>query len=76
MDMMSHGYDKYLADLLKEGKISEERLNDAVRRVLRVKFRLGLFDNPYTKKSTEEERFLLPSSLEIAGKLAEESVVY
>ena len=75
MDMMSHGYDKYLADLLKEGKIPEERLNDAVRRVLRVKFRLGLFDNPYTKKSTEEERFLLPSSLEIAGKLAEESVV-
>lgn len=75
MDMMSHGYDKHLADLVKEGKVSEEKLNDAVSRVLRVKFQLGLFDNPYTKESTEKERFLLPSSLATAERLAEESVV-
>lgn len=75
MDMMNNSYNKYLGDLVKEGKVSEERLNDAVRRVLRVKFRLGLFDKPYTPESTEKERFMLPESLEIAEKLAEESMV-
>ena len=50
-------------------------VDDAVKRVLRIKFRLGLFDNPYTPTSTEKERFLLPQSLAIAEKLAEESIV-
>ena len=48
-------------------------VDDAVKRVLRIKFRLGLFDNPYTPTSTEKERFLLPQSLAIAEKLAEET---
>ncbi|QEE49919.1 beta-glucosidase BglX [Flavobacterium alkalisoli] len=47
MDMESHGYVEYLAQLVKEGKVSEEKINDAARRILRVKFQLGLFDNPY-----------------------------
>lgn len=47
MDMESYGYVAHLANLVKEGKVSEERINDAVRRILRVKFQLGLFDNPY-----------------------------
>ena len=46
-----------------------------MKRVLRIKFRLGLFDNPYTPTSTEKERFLLPQSLAIAEKLAEETIV-
>ena len=50
-------------------------VDDAVKRVLRIKFRLGLFDNPYTPTSTEKERFLLPQSLTIAEKLAEETIV-
>ena len=50
-------------------------VDDAVKRVLRIKFRLGLFDNPYTPTSTEKERFLLPQSLAIAEKLAEETIV-
>lgn len=75
MDMMNQCYNNHLAALVKEGKVSEELLNDAVKRVLRVKFRLGLFDNPYTPSSTEKERFLLPESLKIAEKLAEESIV-
>ncbi len=37
----------YLRELVEEGKVSMERIDDAVRRVLRLKFRLGLFDNPY-----------------------------
>lgn len=75
MDMMNRCYDAHLADLVREGRVSGERLDDAVRRVLRVKFRLGLFERPYTPASTEKERFLLPASLRVAEQLAEESMV-
>jgi len=75
MDMMNRCYDTHLGDLVKEGKISEAQLNDAVKRVLRIKFRLGLFDQPYTPTTTEKERFYRPGSLKIAEQLAEESVV-
>lgn len=75
MDMMGHCYDKYMAELVKEGKISMAQVDDAVKRVLRLKFRLGLFDNPYTPVTTEKERFLLPQSLATAEKLAEETIV-
>ena len=43
-----------LAKLVEEGKISMQLVDDAVKRVLRIKFRLGLFDNPYTPTSTEK----------------------
>jgi len=75
MDMMNQSYNKYLGDLVKEGKVSTSLLDDAVKRVLRVKFRLGLFDKPYTPNSTEKERFLLPKSLAVAESLAQESIV-
>ncbi|WP_418887513.1 beta-glucosidase BglX [Mangrovimonas futianensis] len=47
MDMESYHYLNYLAELVKEGKVNEDLLDDAVRRILRVKFELGLFENPY-----------------------------
>ncbi|MCF1421563.1 beta-glucosidase BglX [Mangrovimonas sp. AS18] len=47
MDMESYHYLNYLAELVEEGKVSEDLINDAVRRILRVKFELGLFENPY-----------------------------
>ena len=75
MDMMNRSYDNHLGDLVKEGKVTEELLNDAVRRVLRVKFKLGLFDRPYTPTTTEKQRFYRPESLKIAEQLAEESIV-
>ena len=75
MDMMNRCYDAHLADLVREGKVSQERLDDAVRRVLRLKFRLGLFEKPYTPESEETDRFLLPASLAVAERLAEESMV-
>ncbi len=75
MDMMNRCYDNHLGDLVKEGKVSEASLNDAVRRVLRVKFRLGLFDRPYTPTTTEKQRFYRPESMKIAEQLAEESIV-
>lgn len=73
MDMMSHAYDRHLADLVAEGKVSEAQLDEAVRRVLRVKMRLGLFENPYTPDVPD--RFLRESSLATAGALAAESMV-
>ncbi|MNK00512.1 Periplasmic beta-glucosidase precursor [compost metagenome] len=75
MDMMNRAYDSHLGDLVKEGKVTEALLNDAVRRVLRVKFKLGLFDRPYTPTTTEKQRFYRPESLKIAEQLAEESIV-
>ncbi|MGN7786325.1 glycoside hydrolase family 3 N-terminal domain-containing protein [Niabella sp. 22666] len=75
MDMMNRSYDNHLGALVKEGKISRQLLDDAVKRVLRVKFRLGLFDQPYTPETKDKNRFLLPQSLAVAEKLAEESVV-
>jgi len=47
MDMESNVYIKYLNDLIKNGKVNEATIDDAVRRVLKVKFELGLFENPY-----------------------------
>ena len=47
MDMESYGYLNHLVALVKEGKVSEDKIDDSVRRILRVKFLLGLFDDPY-----------------------------
>ncbi|MEO8239939.1 MAG: beta-glucosidase BglX [Flavobacterium sp.] len=47
MDMESHIYVTELVQLVKKGLVKESVIDDAVRRILRVKFELGLFDNPY-----------------------------
>jgi beta-glucosidase len=47
MDMESEGYQQYLQELVQSGQVDISLVNDAVRRVLRVKFHLGLFDDPY-----------------------------
>lgn len=56
MDMESSAYVDYLAQLVREGKVKETTVDDAVRRILRVKFELGLFENPY--KYCDEAREL------------------
>ena len=75
MDMVDDLYLKYLPELIDEGKVSMKQVDEAVRRVLRVKFRLGLFDRPYTEERPESERYLQPESLEIAEQMAVESMV-
>ncbi|MCZ8196915.1 MAG: beta-glucosidase BglX [Flavobacterium sp.] len=47
MDMEAHYYVAELVNLVKSGKVNESLIDDAVRRILRVKFELGLFDDPY-----------------------------
>ncbi len=54
MDMESYAYIDHLETLVKEGKVKESLINDAVRRILTVKYELGLFDNPY--KYCDEKR--------------------
>ena len=75
IDMISGCYHEHLAGLVQEGKVTMEEVDEAVRRVLRLKFRLGLFEHPYTPESAETERFLLPASKAAARQLAEESMV-
>ena len=75
MDMADRMYQKYLATLLEEGKVDMKLVDESVRRILRVKFRLGLFERPYVEEKPESEMYLLPKSLEIAEKAAAESMV-
>ncbi len=75
MDMTDKIYVQNLKQLIEEGKISMDAIDDAVSRILRVKFRLGLFDKPYTTVVDETARYLKPESKAIAEKLAAESMV-
>ena len=75
MDMMSHAYDRHLKELVEEGKVTMAQVDESVRRVLRVKFRLGLFERPYTPVTNEKDRFFCPQSMAVAAQLAAESMV-
>ena len=75
MDMADKLYQNYLPELLEEGKVDLKQVDEAVRRILRVKFRLGLFENPYVEEKPESGIYLLPQSLEIAEQAAAESMV-
>lgn len=60
MDMMAYGYVSHVKSLLEDGSISMADIDAAVRDVLRLKFRLGLFDHPYT---TDADSTLCPKFL-------------
>ncbi len=64
----------YLKELVEEGKVSMERIDDAVSRVLRLKFRLGLFENPYWD-ITKYDEFASEAHAKLALEAAEESQV-
>lgn len=59
MDMMSLIYIKHLKNLVESGKVDVAVVDDAVRRILRVKFELGLFDDPYRYCDEEREKTLI-----------------
>lgn len=75
MDMMSFAFVKELPRLVKEGMVSEVQIDNAVRNILRVKYRLGLFDNPYVDESLRDSVFYAPSHLAAAKQAATESAV-
>lgn len=70
-DMASSCYLKYIKNLISDGIIDEEQLDEAVMRILRVKYEMGLFDNPYSVKSGAD----ISKEAEMSLRLAEESMV-
>ena len=76
MDMADGVYEKWLPQLVKSGKVPMSMLDEAVRRVLRIKFRAGLFEHPfYTDAARERRDILTPENRQVARRLAEESLV-
>ncbi len=77
MDMESRSYIQHLSSLVKSGKVPVALIDDAVRRVLRKKFELGLFDDPYRFCNEEREKAALndPSHRTAAREMAERSIV-
>ncbi|MDR7208235.1 glycoside hydrolase family 3 N-terminal domain-containing protein [Flavobacterium piscis] len=77
MDMESNAYRYNLAELLKENKISIDLIDDAVKRILRKKFELGLFDDPYrySDEKREEKELNNPENRKAALEVAKKSIV-
>ena len=75
MDMTSNLYHSHLEQLVNSGQIPQSDLDEAVRRVLRVKFALGLFDHPYTEEKNESPAMLRPESIALARAAAVHSLV-
>ncbi|MDP5199356.1 beta-glucosidase BglX [Flavobacterium sp. DG2-3] len=77
MDMESNAYRKNLAELVKEGRVSIDLVDDAVRRILRKKFEMGLFDDPYRYSDAKREEKALnnPEHRKAAREMAEKSIV-
>ncbi len=75
MEMVSRLYNQNGAQLLKDKKLSMATIDESVRRILRVKYRLGLFDKPYIDESLEAKTLLAPEHRQAARKSAAESFV-
>lgn len=74
MEMTSQSYDNHLNDLIVEGQVDQEKLDRAVKNILRIKFRMGLFDNPYI--NVRKDSVILRSDhKEAALAAATESIV-
>jgi len=69
-----HGYGKVLAQAVRNGKVSEAQLDECVRRVLRDKFALGLFEHPYVKEDASAIRTVASEGNDLSKRLATESV--
>lgn len=74
MEMVSYTFVKELPALIKEGKVKESTIDEAVRNILRVKYRLGLFDAPYVDEKQPSVMYT-PSHLKVAKQAAVESAI-
>jgi beta-glucosidase len=77
MDMESRSYIQHLAKLIKQGKVKMTVIDDAVKRILKKKFELGLFDDPYKYCDEAKERAQWNNAehLEAAKEIAKKSIV-
>ncbi|MBF9196095.1 glycoside hydrolase family 3 C-terminal domain-containing protein [Microvirga sp. BT290] len=75
MDMMGLLYIKHLPDEVRAGRVPESVIDESVRRVLRTKFRMGLFDRPDMDPSRSDSAFPNPESRQMARAVARETFV-
>ncbi|WP_017497994.1 glycoside hydrolase family 3 N-terminal domain-containing protein [Flavobacterium sp. WG21] len=77
MDMESNAYRYHLAELVKEGKVPVDLIDDAVKRILRKKFELGLFDDPYrySDQKRADKALNNPENRKAALEVAKKSIV-
>lgn len=77
MDMESRSYIQHLARMVKEGKVKISVIDDAVRRILKKKFEMGLFDDPFKfcNDAREKEQWNNPAHLSAARDIAKKSIV-
>ncbi|SMO51247.1 beta-glucosidase BglX [Gracilimonas mengyeensis] len=77
MSMQDGFYQETLADLVEQDRISEAQIDEAVANILRVKFQLGLFDDPYRYSSEERQKaeIMKPENIETAREMARSAMV-
>ena len=75
MDMVSNLYHRNMLQLVQSGQVPEAEVDQAVGRILRVKFTMGLFDHPYTDESKEASAMFRPESIAAAKDAARRSLV-
>src|SRR5205814_2912387 len=75
MEMVSRNFNQHGPDLLRNGQLSQATIDEAVRRILRIKFRLGLFEHPYVDETRERSVILSPANAAAARELATRSMV-
>lgn len=75
VDMMSYAYINHLKELVESGELSEKVIDESVRNILRLKFRLGLFENPYVEEGAYEASLYTPEASEAAREAAVKSAV-
>lgn len=75
IDMNAGCFADHLVSLVESGRVSEKVLDEAVRRVLRLKMKMGLFENPYFDEEAAAVSLLTTENLAVAKKAAEESMV-
>jgi beta-glucosidase len=75
MEMVSRLYNKHIPQLVKEGKFPIATIDEAVRRILRIKFRAGLFDKPYADEARERAVMMSRENVTAAREVAARSMV-
>ena len=75
MEMVSTVFNQNVPALLKEGKVSQATIDEAVKRILRIKFRLGLFEHPYADEAAEKSAILTAANRTAAREAAARSMV-
>lgn len=74
-DLSGIGYGKALLDAIKQGKVSIKVLDSAVSKVLRIKFRMGLFENPYVDPQVAKQKVTNTEKIALAREVARESII-